>query len=779
MSTHKHFDQICVAVTVLALLLTMAFMNGESLGITKVIDQDRENNSDSAYFTTNDQWSDWSTDGATVITLNGDSAKVSGSGAYANGAHVVITQSGSYVVSGTLTDGNLTVDAKSSSKVWILLNGVDIICSDDAALRVDQADKVFLTLAEGTENSLTSGETMSDTALADGTDGAIFAHDDLTINGSGSLTVTALYKHGIAANDDLVITGGTITVTAPADAIHANDSLRMKEATITVEAGDDGLATSNEGAYLYVESGAVNVKSEDDGLHVAGDITIDGGALYIEAGDDGIHSDTAVTINAGTVLIQECYEGIEAKTIDVNGGDITVYPSDDGFNANGGSSGMMGGPGGGGGFGGGMGGGFGGGMGNQPGSTDSTGDSTGGQMPQRPEESQSADNDGATLVATAAVTTGTAESGRPEMPSDGAMPQESGQAQTSEVESSDEEETYIRITGGTITIINANAQDADGLDSNGSIYIDGGYILISLSGDGSNNAIDYGSENGGVAEITGGTIIACGGSAMAESFDESSTQGSIFYTMSTVAAGTNLTVKDSTGNVLLTWDVPASYSAVTVSCPEMTVGETYQVMVGDTVQEVTLDSTAVTVGSAAGGFGGMGGGMRGGWNSSGSQTTDGAQDSAGGSATQGFGGGMRGGHGGKGMRPGQQTATDGSTDTAITDGAMPSFPPDGEMPDFSQMGQPPEMSGETTGSDGETAASGQPTPPDMSQMSGGHGGMGDRQAQTTKTEESAGEVTVETETAQEVSTETWITLALCGAFLLAGLVFGFAWKKHG
>lgn len=707
MSTHKHFEKICVAVTVLALLLTMVFMNGESLGITKVIDEDRENNSDSAYFTTNDQWSDWSTDGATVITLNGDSAKVSGSGAYANGAHVVITQSGSYVVSGTLTDGNLTVDAKSSSKVWILLNGVDIICSDDAALRVDQADKVFLTLAEGTENSLTSGETMSETALADGTDGAIFAHDDLTINGSGSLTVTAGYKHGIAANDDLVITGGTITVTAPADAIHANDSLRMKEATITVEAGDDGLATSNEGAYLYVESGAVNVKSEDDGLHIAGDITIDGGALYIEAGDDGIHSDTAVTINAGTVLIQECYEGIEAKTIDVNGGDITVYPSDDGFNANGGSSNMMGG-----GFGGG-------GMGGMRGNRDQSGAQT----------TESTDGtveipDTVTPLADTAV--------------------------------SEEEETYIRITGGNITIINESARDADGLDSNGSIYIDGGYILISLSGDGSNNAIDYGSESGGVAVITGGTVIACGGSSMAESFDESSTQGSIFYTLSTVAAGTNLTVKDSAGKTLLTWDVPTSYSAITVSCPEMTVGETYQVIVGDTVQEVTLDSTVATIGSSTGGFGGMGG-MRGGWNNSGTDTTDGATPSF----------------------PSDGEMPDFGDFDPSQMGEPPAMPGEGEMPDFSQMGQPPEMSGEATGSDGETTdtqSSDRPAPPDMSQMGSS---MGNRQEQTAETEESAGEVTVETDAPQEVSTETWISLGACALALLAGLIVGFVWKKHG
>ena len=114
---------------------------------------------------------------------------------------------------------------------------MDIRCSDDACLRVDQADKVFLTLAEGSVNSMASGESYSDAALADNTGGAIYAHDDLTINGSGSLSVTAAYKHGIDANDELVITGGTLTVDAVGDGLHVRDNLRICDASITLTAG--------------------------------------------------------------------------------------------------------------------------------------------------------------------------------------------------------------------------------------------------------------------------------------------------------------------------------------------------------------------------------------------------------------------------------------------------------------------------------------------------------------------------------------------------------------
>ena len=562
MSTSKHFDKIVAVVLVLGLLLTVAFINGEALGIEKIIDEDAEQYEETEYFTANDLNGDWDASNPTAtITLNGDSAKVSGNGAYYNDGSVVITGAGYYVFSGTLDDGNIVVDAYDSSKVFILLNGVDIYCSDDACLRVENAEKVFLTLAAGTENRMESGETYSQTALDDNTGGTIFAHDDLTINGSGSLDIVANYKHGVDANDDLKITGGTITVTAPEDGLHVNDSFRLANASLT-----------------------------------------------ISVGDDGIHSDTDIYIESGTLLITECYEGVEAPIILVAGGDIMIYPTDDGFNANGGSSGFGFGNFGGGG---GMGGGFG--RGNRDGSTDSE---NGGSAGERPDFSDFGGEmpDFSEMFGDGEMPTppdwSESDGERPERP-DGEMP-EMGDQQNADTSSDDSEdtETYIRITGGNIMILNENAQDADGLDSNGSIYIEGGTILVSLKGDGSNNAIDYGSESGGVAEISGGTIIAAGGATMAESFDSSSTQPSIAYAAS-AAAGTTVTLKDAGGNVLLTWDVPCSFTYLTLSCPGMTLGETYTLAIGDSEEEVTLEESVTSLGSSSG-MGGFGGGMMGG-----------------------------------------------------------------------------------------------------------------------------------------------------------------------
>ena len=362
MSTHKQIDLICVAVLVFTLLVTVLFMNGQKLGLTPMVDGDAESSSDSAYFTRNDRDSDWDSAGATRITLSGERAYVSGGGAYVQGGNVVIAQAGRYVLSGTLTDGSVIVSADSSDKVWLLLDGADISRSDDACLRVEQADKVFLTLAEGTQNSMTSGAAYSEEALADNTGGAIFSHDDLTINGSGSLRVTAAYKHGIDVNDELTVTGGSITIDAPQDGIHVNDGLYIEGASLTVRAGDEGLNLQGPEALFYIASGSIDVESagaglksaaellvsggsltlraETDGIHSGGSANITGGTFSISSGDDGIHSDGSVGITGGSILMSKCYEGIEALTIDVSGGEIEIYPTDDGLNANGGSGGF-------------------------------------------------------------------------------------------------------------------------------------------------------------------------------------------------------------------------------------------------------------------------------------------------------------------------------------------------------------------------------------------------------------------------------------------------------
>ena len=845
MSTHNNLDKICVAIVVGSLVLTGLFMNGEALGITKIVDEDAQQNSDSVYFTTNDQNGNWDTSGATVITLTGDGATISGKGAYTVDGNVVITNAGYYVVSGTLTDGYISVDAYNSSKVFIMLDGAEINCSDDACIRVDQAEKVFLTLAEGSQNTLTSGSAYCTEALNDGTDGAIYAHDDLTINGSGSLTVTAQYRHGIAAKDDLVITGGTITVTAEADAIHANDSLRIKEATITADAGDDGLVTSNEeeNGYFYIESGTLEITASDDAIHTTGDITFAGGSVTIDAGDDGVHSDSNIYIQGGTILIEDCYEGIEALNIDVSGGDVTVYPQDDGLNANGGSGDMFGGGGMGGmgGPGGGHGGGPGGGQSGDSGSGDSGsgeqmggmggpagghggrpgGDQSGdsgsgeqmsggqssdsgpgeqmggipdGEMQARP-DAESADGEMPTrpdMGSTdgempAQPDMGSTDGEMPTPPDmgstgDGQMPSDmnSGQDNAQTTADTSGSESYIKISGGTITIINETGSDADGLDSNGDILISGGTVYISLVGTGSNNAVDYGSESGGVAEISGGTIIACGASSMAEAFDTSSTQASILYnTSATVEAGTTLAIEDADGNVLISWDVPCSFSSALISCPEMQVGGTYTVVFGDNAEEITLSEVAASYGDAqSSGYGGdmNWGGMKSRKDQQ-SNASGGGTDSEAGSETASETERPQGGPGEGQTPPDMSQGGEGRTAAGESQGgegqaaAGESQSGEGQVAaGESQDGEGQVAAGESQDGEGRTAAG-----ESREGMSGGPAMQDQRQQEQTQAEEDLAAQDIVT--AQPVDGKSWAVIGGSTALLVGAAVIVLLYKR--
>lgn len=185
-------------------------MSGEALGITVVTDEDAGD----GLFTSNDLSGDWDSSNVTQIVLNDDDGSISGNGVYIYNGDVYIVYAGKYVISGELTDGSVIISADGDDKIWLLLDGVSLSCEDNAAIIVEQAAKVFLTLADGKENTVCCGTEYAEDAVSAEIDGAIYSRDDLTINGRGSLTVTAGYKHGIVCNDDLVITGGNINITA-------------------------------------------------------------------------------------------------------------------------------------------------------------------------------------------------------------------------------------------------------------------------------------------------------------------------------------------------------------------------------------------------------------------------------------------------------------------------------------------------------------------------------------------------------------------------------------
>lgn len=466
MSTHKRIDVICIVSVILSIALTILLMSGTALGILPVMSRE----TDSGMFTANDLDADWDVSSATKITLSDKGCVIKGNGAYVNDGNIYIAYAGHYVLTGELTNGSVIIDADKSDKIWLLLDGVEIHCDDDAAIRIGQADKVFLTLADDTKSRISSGE-QYDAKIADsGVDGAIYSRDDLTINGTGGLVVNAEYYHGIVCNDDLAITGGNIAISAVQDGIHANDSVCIRESVISISAGDDGITVSNDddAAFLYVESGRIS--------------------------------------------ITDCYEGLEAVDITIAGGTIDIMAIDDGINAAG-----------------------------------------------------------------------------------------SG------------ENSVIRITDGDIRITNPSGRDADGLDSNGDIYIEGGRVFISVSDSGGNCAIDYGSENGGECIVGGGTVIACGGSVMAEGFHSDSPQGFLMHNAS-AEAGTTISLEDSEGRELLSEEIPYGFSSVVLSTPGLKVGDICTIMIDDVQEQITIDNSANSGFGPGGMFGGgrQGGGEQGG-----------------------------------------------------------------------------------------------------------------------------------------------------------------------
>lgn len=498
-------------------------------------------------FTDRDKSSEYDESSAVNITLNGSSAVVSGIGVNISGSTVTITSAGTYIISGSLSDGQIVIAASDSDEVQLVLNNAEINCNTSAAVYVKSADKVFVTLPAGTTNSLGGGTEYVQTD--DNTvDGVIFSKSDLTLNGTGTLKIDADCRHGIVTKDTLCITGGTYVIDAVKTCLAGKDGIKILDGSFTLTAGSKGLNSGNdddarEGS-IYIAGGTFTIKSEDDSIHADGSCIIAGGTYTIAAGDDGIHANYDTIITDGSITITDSYEGIEGRRITVSGGTINLTASDDGINAaTGGSSDEQ----------------------RMP----------GGQQPQ--------------------------EMRMPGGQKPSGMDMDNkGQAPASR--SASDDDVYIKITGGTITV-NAGG---DGIDSNGNLYITGGTVYVAGPTSNGNGALDYEGE----ASITGGTLIAAGSSGMAQGMGSNSTQCSMLVNLSeTIAAGSVISLKDSSGNVLISWTSPKQFSSVVISTAELAQGSTYALVTGDTQTEVTLSSVATTSGSAGfgGGFGGAGG----------------------------------------------------------------------------------------------------------------------------------------------------------------------------
>ncbi|MBQ8164526.1 MAG: carbohydrate-binding domain-containing protein [Clostridia bacterium] len=253
-----------------------------------------------------DKYSDFDLDAmwdskATMITLADSGISISGSGASAEGSVLTVNREGTYVLSGTLSDGQIVVTVEKTEKVHLVLNGVNISCSDSSALYVTGADKVSVTVVKDTVNSLSDGRTYVYEAGAAEHNSCVYSKDDLTFNGTGTLNVTGNYNNGIATTNDLKIVSGTINVTAVNNAIKGKDSVAINSGNITVISQDDGIKVENEleteKGYLCIEGGTVNITAGDDALQSLQTVTVSGGMTTVNAGGQAVNCTGTVTID--------------------------------------------------------------------------------------------------------------------------------------------------------------------------------------------------------------------------------------------------------------------------------------------------------------------------------------------------------------------------------------------------------------------------------------------------------------------------------------------------
>ncbi len=517
---------------------------------TEVVTLDSED-----MFSDRDFETDYEESKSAVITLTGSSAECSSDAVEINGSTVTIKDEGTYIISGTLEDGMIIVDSDKEDKTQLVLNGANIHSKTSAPIYILQSDKVFITLAEGSANQLSNGGSF--VAIDDNNiDAVIFSKDDLTLNGEGSLVINSPAGHGIVSKDELTLTGGTYDITGGSHGLAGKDGVGIAGGTYNITSGKDGIHGENDEdgtlGYVYLQDGVFNITSEDDGISGVSCLQVEGGIFNIAAEDDAFHADGTLTINDGTVNISQSYEGLEGLHVQISGGIISLVASDDGINAAGGmDSSGFGGKGGNDRFGGGMSGKF---DGERP--NDGMGGKFGGE---RPDGMKRGDVSG-------------------DMPFGGMQGELPTNMPFGGMSGSGNSTGTITISGGEIYV----KASGDGIDANGSLTMSGGKVVICGPNHGDTATLDYDT----TATITGGTFIGSGAMGMAQTFSDSA-QGVVSANVGSAVAGTEVTLADKNGEVLLNATPELDFSVVILSSPEIMSGETYTLTVGSTTSDCT------------------------------------------------------------------------------------------------------------------------------------------------------------------------------------------------
>lgn len=516
----------------------------------------------------------------TFIEL-GSSITLNGSGAAVNKNKVMITAAGTYSIKGTLNDGQIIVNAGDNDKVYIILNGVNINSSDSAAIYVMNSKKTVISIADNTKNTVTSAAA----AAENEPDAAIFSKADLVLTGKGALSVKSDNNMGIVSKDDLKIENGDISVSSAGDGIKGKDSVVITDGNITVNADEDGIISNNDTdatkGYVLVEGGKINITAGQDGiqgetnvliktaditvscgggsknsstkadwgqwghskdgqnsnnsntdetpsakaLKAGVNIVIEGGTFNIDSSDDSVHSNNNIVISGGTFKISSGDDGMHSdSTLTINNGTIDILKSYEGI------------------------------------------------------ESQTITVNKGDINVVSSDDGFNASGGNDSSSTDG-RPGQNGFAKNGQNESSDN--GLININGGYITVDAAG----DGIDSNGSINMTGGTVLVNGPTNDGNGALDYNSS----FKLTGGILVAAGSSGMAQAPSDTSTENSVKINLVNQSAGSIIHIESSDGKEIITFAPSKDYSSVVVSSAKLKTGQTYKVYVGGSSASKPVD----------------------------------------------------------------------------------------------------------------------------------------------------------------------------------------------
>lgn len=591
--------------------------NSQNIPVTKT--------SESELFSDRDLNPDYSEITAEV-SLNGNSVGITGNGVSVNGSAVTISGEGIYHITGTLNDGQIIVDA-DKNKVQLVLDNASISCSNAPAIYVKSAKKVFITLADGSKNYVSDGADYSVTDSTDNPDSAIFSHDSLTINGSGELDVAGNYNDGIRSKDDIVITGGKITVNAVGDAIKGKDYVAVADGVLDLTAGQNGINASNktdaEMGFVYIEGGDFNITSGGGSSASTKTHNDDFGGFGHGGGfgrgekpsmPEGMEEPDFENFNPEHFDRGEkptLPEGMEEYDFEdfqhehFGRGERPEMPDGmekpDFENFNPEDFGIP-----------------------EPSQQESTENTDTVPTPKGIKAAADINITGGTFTinsADDAIHAGTEvnisggmfaiDAGDDGINATSAININGG---TVVISNSYEglEASVINVTGGTVEVMSSddgfNASDGvtdqsgmgtfsdaleinisggtvyvsasgDGLDSNGNMTISGGTVIVNGCENGGNGALD----SNGEINVNGGVLVAAGMSAMAESPADTSEQNSVSATFdTTLNGGTLVTLSDNDGNEIISFAPEKSFDNIVISSPDIQTGMTYTFYTGGT-----------------------------------------------------------------------------------------------------------------------------------------------------------------------------------------------------